>query len=63
MASPARPHSHDSAHSHADHPKAKPTRRLGVLAWPAWRRVLAVLPVVIALWLGMWWANMGALTW
>jgi hypothetical protein len=27
------------------------------LAWPAGMRVLAVLPVVTLLWLGVWWAN------
>jgi hypothetical protein len=34
-----------------------------VLAWPAWRRVLAVLPLVLALWLAVWWAGMGASPW
>jgi len=34
-----------------------------VLAWPAWRRVLAVLPVVVALWLAVVWANEGAALW
>ena len=27
------------------------------LAWPAGVRVLAVLPVVALLWLGVWWAS------
>jgi hypothetical protein len=31
-----------------------------VLAWPAWLRVLAVLPAVALLWLAVLWAN-GAL--
>jgi len=56
-------HQHDGPHRHAGHPVAKPTRRLSVLAWPAWRRVLTVVPVVMALWLAMWWANMGASPW
>jgi hypothetical protein len=30
---------------------------LSVLAWPAWRRVLAVLPAVLMLWLAVGWAN------
>jgi hypothetical protein len=34
-----------------------------VLAWPAWRRVLAVLPLVLALWLAVWWAHMGSTPW
>lgn len=33
----------------------QPTR--SVLAWPAWRRVLAVLPAVLLLWLAVGWAN------
>lgn len=36
-------------------PLKKPT--LSVLAWPAWRRVLAVLPAVLLLWLAVGWAN------
>ena len=28
-----------------------------VLAWPVWLRVLAVLPVLVLLWLGVLWAN------
>ena len=39
----------------------KPTR--SVLAWPAWLRVLAVLPLVLALWLAVLWANEGAGLW
>ena len=27
------------------------------LAWSAGARVLAVLPVVVVLWLGVWWAS------
>ncbi|WP_296495555.1 hypothetical protein [Rhodoferax sp.] len=38
-----------------------PTR--SVLAWPAWLRVAAVLPLVLALWLAVWWANEGAALW
>ena len=30
--------------------------RSSVLAWPAWLRVLAVLPVLGLLWLGVAWA-------
>jgi hypothetical protein len=56
-------HDHDRPHSHALSPVTWPTRRLSVLAWPAWRRVLAVLPLVIALWLAVWWANMAANPW
>ena len=56
-------HAHGSAPAHAPHRHAPPARRMSVLAWPAWRRVLAVLPVVLALWLAVAWANMGRLAW
>lgn len=52
---------HGGHHHH--HPVAKRARRLSVLAWPAWRRVAAVLPLVLALWLAAGWANMGANPW
>ena len=29
-----------------------------VLAWPAWLRVLAVLPALVLLWLGVAWASL-----
>lgn len=56
-------HDHDGPHSHAVSHITRPTRRLSVLAWPAWRRVLAVLPLVLALWLAVWWTHMGASPW
>jgi len=28
-----------------------------ILSWPAWQRVLAVLPAVALLWLAVAWAN------
>jgi hypothetical protein len=31
-----------------------------VLAWPAWLRVLAVLPVLLLLWLAVLWASVEA---
>jgi hypothetical protein len=34
-----------------------------VLAWPAWLRVLAVLPAVLLLWLAVWWALAGEVPW
>ncbi|MDD2809196.1 hypothetical protein [Rhodoferax sp.] len=56
-----------NAHRHApDHPAVLTTPHhdnadLGrsVLAWPAWLRVASVLPVVLVLWLAVWWANGG----
>lgn len=59
IADPAGSTSVDDGGHH--HPGAKP--RLSVLAWPAWRRVAAVLPLVLALWLAVGWANMGANPW
>ncbi|NMM15077.1 MAG: hypothetical protein HHJ17_16275 [Rhodoferax sp.] len=34
-----------------------------VLAWPAWLRVLVVLPAVVLLWLAVAWANLDAAPW
>ena len=34
-----------------------------VLAWPAWLRVLVVLPAVALLWLAVAWANLDAVPW
>lgn len=31
-----------------------------VLAWPAWLRVVAVLPALVLLWLAVLWASMEA---
>lgn len=58
----AHQHAHAQAHSHA-HPasvnaasskRVTPTR---VLGWPAWQRVLVVLPVVALLWLAVAWGS------
>lgn len=38
-------------------------QRRSFLAWPAWQRVLAVLPVLSLLWLGVLWARMGSAPW
>jgi len=45
-----------------DHPKTRPRRR-SFLAWPAWQRVLAVLPAVGLLWLAVLWTRMASLPW
>ena len=34
-----------------------------VLGWPAWLRLLAVLPVVALLWLGVAWAQLEVAPW
>ncbi|MEZ7846881.1 MAG: hypothetical protein QMB14_02045 [Polaromonas sp.] len=37
--------------------------RPSLLAWPAWLRVLAILPVVALLWTGVAWALTPAAPW
>ena len=34
-----------------------------VLAWPAWLRVLAVLPAVVLLWLAVAWTSLEIAPW
>ncbi|OGA99644.1 MAG: hypothetical protein A3E79_06370 [Burkholderiales bacterium RIFCSPHIGHO2_12_FULL_61_11] len=63
MSQPSYPHDHGSVHQNHVHQQAVPTQGLSVLAWPAWLRVLAVLPVVLVLWLAVTWANEGAALW
>jgi hypothetical protein len=41
----------------------KQTFRRSVLAWPAWLRVLTLLPLVLLLWLAVAWANMDVAPW
>jgi len=53
-------HDHGHPRTPAPHRVAKPIQTRSVLAWPAWQRVLAVLPVLLALWLAVCWANAGA---
>ena len=36
---------------------------VSVLAWPAWLRMLVVLPAVALLWLGVAWAQLEAAPW
>jgi hypothetical protein len=51
-----RPHQHRHRHHHGL-PAERPIRLRGsVLSWPAWKRVLAVLPLCLLLWLGVMWA-------
>ena len=44
-------------------PHATPSRTASVLAWPAWLRVLAVLPAVALLWLAVAWAQLEIAPW
>jgi hypothetical protein len=41
----------------------QPIRHRSILAWPAWRRVLAVLPAVMLLWLVVAWASAEIAPW
>ena len=57
------PHLHHSDHSRAAHHAkshaAKQTQAMSFLSWPAWQRVLAVLPLVLLLWLAVRWTYAG----
>lgn len=65
---PPHPHPHlpsqvtTQAQGRPDTPAAAPLTP-GVLAWPAWRRVLVVLPALMALWLAVAWAHGGLALW
>ncbi len=50
-------------HSHGQPATSHATPARSVLAWPAWLRVAAVLPLVLLLWLAVLWANEGAGLW
>jgi hypothetical protein len=39
------------------------SRQPGVLAWPAWLRILALLPAVALLWLAVAWAQLEVAPW
>lgn len=43
--------------------RTAPSRWPSVLAWPAWLRVLAVLPAVALLWLAVAWAQLEVAPW
>lgn len=49
------PDSHSARRSHS--------RSYSVLAWAAWQRVLALLPVIALLWLAVAWANLELSPW
>ena len=59
---------HPSAPQHAHSPSgarasSRHASRTSLLAWPAWLRVLAILPVVALLWIGVAWALTPAAPW
>ncbi len=58
-AAPGLAHDHAPGDHHVHHAGASRS----VLAMPAWLRVAAVLPIIVALWLAVWWANEGAVWW
>jgi type VI protein secretion system component VasF len=49
---------HPSApqHAHSSSGDRASSRYTSLLAWPAWLRVLAILPAIVLLWLGVAWA-------
>lgn len=44
-------------------PRPATPHSASVLAWPAWLRMLAVLPAVALLWLAVAWAGLEAAPW
>jgi hypothetical protein len=48
---------------HPPTPQHVRSRYASLLAWPAWLRVLAILPAVALLWLGVAWALTPAAPW
>lgn len=63
MTDPAHAHDHHHVHDQHVHPfpahshTLKPNDFVTVLGWPAWLRVLTVLPVLVLLWLAVLWAS------
>lgn len=41
-------------------PAEKPRAAFSVFAWPAWLRVLVLMPLLALLWAGVFWALPGA---
>ena len=64
---PGHDHVADHAHSHPatqGHLSASnPGLRGSVLGWPAWQRLLLVLPVLLLLWLAVLWASAEVQPW
>jgi hypothetical protein len=60
-------HVHDHVHAASRRDTTQAGARVGfanrVLAWPAWLRVAAITPIIIALWLAVLWANEGLSLW
>ena len=44
-------------------PSKIPLAQRSLIARPAWMRVVAVMPVLLLLWLGVAWASMDVLPW
>lgn len=65
----------NTGHGHADHEHVDHARThhlstttalspvTSVLGWPAWQRVLAVLPLLLLMWLAVWWASAEVAPW
>jgi len=72
QAAATQPKAHACRHDHAETPPpqrhAPPRVRASsgassVLGWPAWQRVLAVLPLLLLMWLAVLWAADGTALW
>jgi hypothetical protein len=50
-------------HRHDQPVKKAKLKRNSVLNWPAWQRMLAVLPALILLWLAVLWTGLEATPW
>ncbi|WP_168920679.1 hypothetical protein [Polaromonas vacuolata] len=53
----------DAQHGHSHAVKKTKARRNSVLNWPAWQRMLAVLPALLLLWLAVLWTGLEAAPW
>ncbi len=56
----APPHAHSFSEARAS---SRYASRPSLLAWPAWLRVIAILPAIALLWLGVAWALTPAAPW
>jgi hypothetical protein len=59
----AHAHLHEASHRVVSHTGSQRAPARSVLAWPAWLRVAAVMPLLCMLWLAVWWANEGVNPW
>jgi hypothetical protein len=56
-------HRHADELSRVQHQARPLTLKRSVLVWSAWQRVVVVLPIVVVLWLAVWWASAEVKPW